>query len=110
MKYIFIVILFFSTSNLIWGQELVESNVALEILEVQQSKFISELNTTNNITAFDKDIKEIYFNAMPIYLKEGIDVAASLAVCLEKALENFPDNQEDVVVHHDAITLWFIKD
>lgn len=110
MKYLFFVILFFSTSNLVWGQELVEPNVALEILEVQQSKFINELNTTNNITAFDKEVKEIYFNVMPLYLKEGTDVAASLEVCLQKALQIFLDSQEDVVSHHDLVTLWFIKE
>lgn len=109
MKYLFIVILFFCSVHLMQAQELVNPKEALEILEVKQSD-VNNGHELSNATAFERQLVEIYFNVMPNYLIEGTDVAASLQVCLVKALETFADNQEDVIVRHDQITLWFVKE
>ncbi|HRO09861.1 MAG TPA: hypothetical protein PK047_13440 [Saprospiraceae bacterium] len=104
IKFIFILMLCF-VSYLGIGQNFVEPQKALLILETKKEQLTNEYKS-GNLPELKFKIANNYFNVMPFYLKDGYDVPFCINIAWEKSREFFMYDQEAVNEFNNEISHW----
>ena len=100
-------ILFFSVlliSQLGISQDLVTPDEALQKIELKQEE-TETLFRDGSISALKKDVINLFIKEMAFALKESVEVEESLNIAIEKCLPVFSQNQDEVILFKEELTL-----